>query len=84
MLFNNTRKQGKQGKQGKTKPSHLHYGTAEKAKKTLRYLKTRPYGEQVRGAQTMYFRAKYHARQTPNMREAMKVYQRFLKTIKKK
>jgi len=71
MLFNNTRKQ-----------SHLHYGTAKKAKQTLRYLKTRPRGEQVRGAQTMYFRAKYHAHQTPNMREAMKVYNRFLKTMK--
>lgn len=76
MLFNNTRK-----KKGK---SHLHYGTAKKAAQTLRYLKTRPHGEQVRGAQTMYYRAKYHAHQTQDMRKAMKVYEHFLHTIKAK
>ena len=67
MLFNNTRKK-----------SHLHYGTAEKARQTLRYLKKRPRGEQIRGAQSMYYRAKYHAHQTKNMRAAMKVYSKFL------
>ena len=73
MLFNNTRKK---------RPSHLHYGTAAKAKQTLRYLKKRPLAEQRRGAQTMYYRAKYHARQTADMREAMKVYSDFLKSIR--
>ena len=71
MLFNNTRKK-------KTRPSHLHYGTAAKARQTLKYLRKRPIGEQRKGAQTMYFRAKYHAHQTPNMKEAMKVYEKFL------
>ena len=70
MLFNNTRKK---------RPSHLHYGTAEKARKTLRYLKKRPRGEQIRSAQSMYYRAKYHAQQTNGMRDAMKVYAKFLK-----
>jgi hypothetical protein len=68
MLFNNTRKK-----------SHLHYGTAAKARQTLRYLKKRPRGEQIRGAQSMYYRAKYHAAQTKNMRDAMRVYSKFLK-----
>jgi len=77
MLFNDTRKKRK----GKA-ITHLHYGTAEKAKQTLRYLKGQPKGEQIRGAQTMYFRAKYHARQTRSMREAMKVYAAFLKKVK--
>jgi predicted ribonuclease toxin of YeeF-YezG toxin-antitoxin module len=72
MLFNNTRKK---------RPSHLHYGTAERARKSLRYLKTRPLAEQKRGAQAMYYRAKYHANQTKNMREAMKVYSKFLRSI---
>jgi len=67
MLFNNTRKK-----------SHLHYGTAAQARQTLRYLKKRPRGEQIRGAQSMYYRAKYHAHQTKNMRAAMKVYSKFL------
>ena len=73
MLFNNTRKK---------RPSHLHYGTAKKAKQSLRYLRKRPYAEQIRGAQTMYYRAKHHAQQTKNMREAMKVYSNFLHKIK--
>lgn len=75
MLFNSTRKK---------RPSHLHYGSAKKARQTLKYLRTRPKGEQIRGAQTMFFRAKYHARQTRNMREAMKVYTDFLSKIDKK
>jgi hypothetical protein len=67
MLFNNTRKK-----------SHLHYGTAVKARQTLRYLKKKPIGEQRRSAQSMYQRAKYHAKQTEGMRAAMKVYSKFL------
>jgi predicted ribonuclease toxin of YeeF-YezG toxin-antitoxin module len=74
MLFNNTRKKGK---------TYLHYGTAKKAKQSLRYLKKRPLAEQIRGAQTMYYRAKYHAQQTKNMREAMKVYSKFLHNYKR-
>jgi len=73
MLFNNSRK-----------ASHLHYGTAKKARQTLKYLRTRPRGEQIRSAQSMFFRAKYHANQTKDMREAMKVYGDFVKTIKHK
>jgi len=72
-LFNNTRKK---------RPSHLHYGTAAKAKQTLKYLKRRPYGEQVRSAQAMYYRAKYHANQTANMRNAMNLYGKFLNKLK--
>ena len=71
MLFNNTRKK---------RPSHLHYGTAAKARQTLKYLRKRPRSEQIRGAKIMYYRAKYHANQTKNMREAMKVYKDFLST----
>jgi hypothetical protein len=71
MLFNNTRKK-----------SHLHYGTAKKAQETIRYLKGRPKGEQVRGAQTMYYRAKLHAQQTKGMRNAMKIYRKFLRTLR--
>jgi hypothetical protein len=29
----------------------------------------------------MYYRAKHHARQTPGMREAMRVYGRFLRGL---
>ena len=71
MLFNDTRK---------WRPSRLHYGTAKKARQTLKYLRTRPYPEQIRDSQTMFYRAKFHAKQTKGMRNAMKVYKRFLQS----
>ena len=55
------------------------YGTAKKARNTLRRLRrgvTRKKAQQV--ARTMYYRAKYHKYQTPGMKEAMKVYGSFL------
>ena len=64
--------------------THLHYGTAAKARQTLKYLRKRPIGEQIRGAQSMYYRAKYHAHQTRNMKEAMNVYFHFLKLLQNK
>ena len=77
MLFNNRNTRNK-----RKSPSHLHYGTAAKARQTLKYLRKRPKGEQRKGAQTMYLRAKFHAHQTQNMREAMKIYADFLQKIK--
>ena len=72
MLFNNSTRK-------KPRVTHLHYGTAAKARETLKYLRKRPIGEQIRGAQTMYYRAKFHAHQTRNMKQAMKVYSDFLR-----
>lgn len=74
MLFNNRKTK---------KRSRLHYGTAKKARQTIKYLKTRPRGEQIQGAQSMFFRAKYHAHQTPDMRAAAQVYAKFLKSVPK-
>ncbi len=71
MLFNDTRKRRR---------SRLHYGTPNKARQTIKYLRTRPYGEQIRGAQTMFYRAKFHAKQTKGMRNAMGVYKRLLES----
>ena len=59
----------------------LGYGTAEKARKTIKALRGQPRGYARRAAQTMYFRAKYHAQQTPDMREAMKVYKKYLDSL---
>jgi hypothetical protein len=55
------------------------YGTAKKARNTLRRLRhvTRKKARQV--ARSMYYRAKFHKYQTPNMKAAMKVYGNFLK-----
>ena len=75
-LFNNpgTRKNKK------LKPL-LQYGTAEKARATIRRIHKFPKSEQKRMAYTMYFRAKYNRRQTKGMREAMKVYSKFIKSL---
>ncbi len=54
------------------------YGTAKKARNTVKRLHgtTRKKGRQV--ARTMYYRAKYHKYQTPGMRQAMAVYKQYL------
>lgn len=54
------------------------YGTAKKARNTLRRLRraTRKKAQQV--ARTMYYRAKYHKFQTPGMKDAMKIYRDYL------
>lgn len=60
------------------------YGTRKKAQKTIQLLKGKPLGLQKQIATTLYYRAKYHARQTKDMREAMKVFSKYLKTLKNK
>lgn len=60
------------------------YGTRKKALHTIKLLKNKPIGLKRQIATTMYYRAKHHAQQTHNMREAMKVYRPYLKTLKHK
>jgi hypothetical protein len=55
------------------------YGTAARARTTIRRMRSQPCGFQRRVAGTMYARAKYHAHQTADMRAAMRVYRQFLK-----
>ena len=71
-LFNSTKRRGK---------SRLHYGTAKKARQTIKYLRTLERGKQIQGAQAMMLRAKFHKHQTADMREAMALYKQFLKTL---
>jgi hypothetical protein len=63
---------------GRPQTPGLGYGSAAKARYSLKKIrrKTRAYQTQV--ATTMYYRAKHHKYQTPGMREAMDVYKRFL------
>lgn len=60
------------------------YGTRKKALNTIKKLKGKPIGLKRQIATTMYYRAKHHARQTQDMREAMKVYRKYIKTLKSK
>jgi hypothetical protein len=62
----------------------LGYGTANKARRSVKLLKKQPLQYQVQAAHTLYFRAKYHKHQTKGMKEAQKVYHKFLQTLKRK
>ena len=47
------------------KPRHrLGYGTPNRARKSVKLLKTQPYQYQVQAIKTLYYRAKYHKYQT--------------------
>ncbi len=68
---------------GRPRLRGLGYGTAKRATQSVRRLARMPYAYQIQAAQTMYFRAKYHANQTANMRAAMRVYRDFLRRTRK-
>ena len=67
---------------GRPRLAGLGYGTRKRATNSVRRLKQMPRAYQFQAATTMYYRAKYHARQTPQMREAMRVYGAFLRRLK--
>jgi hypothetical protein len=85
---NKTRKVKKEGTQlfndassGTPRTKGIGYGTAKRARASIKLLagKDKNYKRQV--ATTMYYRAKYHKYQTKDMREAMKVWRKYLKTL---
>ena len=69
---------------GKKSKVRLRYGTANRARKTIKLLKTQPFVYQLQAGHTMYYRAKYHKHQTDGMKEAMKIYKKFLNTLKRR
>ena len=60
----------------------LGYGTANKARRSVKLLRKQPRQYQVQAAHTLYYRAKYHKHQTKGMKNAMRIYGKFLKTLK--
>jgi hypothetical protein len=62
----------------------LGYGTANRARRSVRLLKKQSLQYQSQAAHTLYSRAKYHKYQTKGMKEAQKVYGKFIKTLKRK
>ena len=65
-------------------PKHpiIHYGTAKGARNSIKRIRGKPRARQL--ATRMYYRAKYHKYQTKGMRNAMKVWGRYLKTFKQR
>ena len=60
------------------------YGSAEKARKTLKLIKKKPLTYQKQVATTMMFRAKYHKYQTKGMKQAQHIFKKFLDKHKSK
>ena len=60
----------------------LGYGTANRARRSVKLLRKQPKQYQTQAAHTLYYRAKYHKYQTKGMRNAMKIYRKFMKTLK--
>jgi hypothetical protein len=73
-LFNDS----SQKKKHTRKIPKLQYGSAAKASATLKRLHKLPLHKQRFYARSMYYRAKHNKNQTKGMREAMKVYSKFL------
>lgn len=67
---------------GKKRRLRLGYGTANKARKSIKLLRKQPLQYQTQVAHTMYYRAKYHKYQTKGMRNATKIYKKFINTLK--
>jgi hypothetical protein len=80
-----TRRKGHQlfndNPRGAPRTKGIGYGTAKKARNSIRRLRGKPkvYRHQV--ATTMFFRAKYHKYQTDGMKAAQKVWGTYLKTF---
>jgi hypothetical protein len=71
-------------RQGKKPKLRLGYGTANRARRSIKLLKKQPLQYQVQAAHTLYYRAKFHKHQTKGMKAAQKIYGKFLKTLKRK
>ena len=69
---------------GKKPKLRLGYGTGNKARASVKKLRKESHQYQSQAAHTLYYRAKYHKYQTKGMKEAQKVYGKFLKTLKRK
>lgn len=68
---------------GRPRLAGLGYGTAERARVSIRRLRSMPRPYQFQAATTMYYRAKHHAHQTEGMRQAQRLYGTFLRTLKR-
>ena len=65
-----------------TSTKGLGFKNKEKAIETLKIIKNRDLTYQKQVVNTMYNRAKYHPHQTDGMREAMKIFNKWLVSYK--
>lgn len=62
----------------------VYYKNAELAKKSINKIKKRSLSYQLRTLITLYYRANYHPNQTKEMRQAMILFKKRIKEIKKR
>jgi hypothetical protein len=69
-------------KDGSPRIRGIGYGTAKKARESIRKIRkmSKAYKKQV--ATTMYNRAKYHKYQNQDMRQSMKVWNKYLMSLR--
>ncbi len=70
---------------GKKPRLHLHYSSKKLAENSIKKLRKQPNKQyQRQAATTLYYRAKLHKYQTKGMKNAARVYKKFLQTLKHK
>ncbi len=62
----------------------IGYGNSKRASETLKNIKRFDKSYQIKVVNTMYNRAKFHANQTSDMRDAMKIFKKWQKASKSK
>ena len=66
---------------GSPRTKGIGYGTAKKARNSIKLLKGKQTAYQRQVATTMFFRAKYHKYQNQGMRDAMKVWKHYMNSL---
>lgn len=66
---------------GGPKTRGIKYATASNARASIRKIAGKPVATRKRIAMRMFYRAKFHKYQTPGMRDAMKVYKKYIDSI---
>jgi len=66
---------------GTPRTKGIGYGTSKKAQDSIKLLKGKPVSYKKQIATTMYYRAKYHKYQNQGMRDAMKVWKTYMKSL---
>lgn len=66
---------------GSPRVKGIGYGTAKKARNSIRKIRNKPKAYKHQVATTMYYRAKYHKYQTDGMKAAQKVWGDYIKTL---
>jgi hypothetical protein len=66
---------------GGPKTRGIKYATGANARASIKKIAGKPAGYRKNVAMRMYYRAKFHKYQTPGMRDAMRVWKKYIDSI---